>query len=72
MAIHATGKNEENTIKNEGTRVLTILYVNFSHTQEQLTPQSVVESGRNSNSSKRLWLPARMKKIQSKVEALEC
>ena len=41
----------------------------------QLTPQSLVRSGRISNSSEMLWmssLPARMKKIGSKIEALEC
>ena len=47
----------------------------FSNAQGQLTPQSMVESGRNSNSSEILWLsslPASMKKIQSKMKALEC
>ena len=40
-----------------------------------ITPWSVVESGRNSNLSKLLcvsFLPARMKTIKSKVQALEC
>ena len=67
--------NEEDPNINEGTRVLTNLYVDVSDTQGQLTPQSVVESRRNSNSSKLLWmslLPARMKKIQSKLNTLEC
>ena len=70
-----TCKYEEDQIKNEGTRVLTSLYVNFSDAQGQLTLQSVVESQRNLNSSKLLGLslpPARMKKIQSKIKALEC
>ena len=61
-------------IKNGGAIVLTRLYINFSNTQGQLTPQSMVESSRNSNSSKRLWLsslPAKMK-IQSKIKELEC
>ena len=43
--------------------------------QGQLTPKSAVEFCRNSNSSKLLWLsslPTRMKKIQSKMKALEC
>ena len=47
----------------------------FSDTQGQLTPKSAVEFCRNANSSKYLWLsllPARMKKIQSKMTALEC
>ena len=48
--------------------MLTRLYIDLADAQGQLTPQSVVESGQNSNSSKLLWLfllPARMKKIQS-------
>ena len=47
-------KNEEEPIKNEGARVLTRLYVVFSDAQGQLTPKSVVEFCRNSNSSKLL------------------
>ena len=72
MVVLLTCKNEEDPIKNEGARVLTRLYFNFSDTQGQLTPQSVVESGRNLNSSKLLWLsllPAKMK-IQLKMKAL--
>ena len=47
----------------------------FPDAQGQLTPQSLVRSGRISNLSKMLWmflLPASMKKIQSKMKALEC
>ena len=47
----------------------------FSDAQEQLTQQSLVESGRNSASSeifKMSWLPASMKKILSKMKGLEC
>ena len=47
----------------------------FSVAQGQLTPQSMVESGRISNSCDTLWLsslPAKMKKIQSKMMVLEC
>ena len=47
----------------------------FPEAQGQLTPQSLVRSGRISNSSEMLWmssLPASMKKISSKIEALEC
>ena len=69
MLVLVTCKNEEDPIKNEGTRVLTSLYIDFSDAQGQLTPQSGVESWQNSNSSKLLWLsllPARMK-IQSKI-----
>ena len=46
----------------------------FPDAQGQLTPQSLVRSGRISNSSKMLWmfsLPASMKKIQAKMKALE-
>ena len=46
----------------------------FPDAQGQLTPQSLVRSSRISNSSEMLWmssLPARMKKIQSKMKALE-
>ena len=47
----------------------------FPDAQGQLTPQSLVESGPNSNLSEILWLsslPASMKKIQSKMKALAC
>ena len=47
----------------------------FFDAQGQLTPQSMVKSSRNSNESEILWLsslPARMKKIRSKMKALEC
>ena len=47
----------------------------FPDAQGQLTPQSLVRSGRISNSSEMLWmssLPASMKKIRSKIEAIEC
>ena len=46
----------------------------FSDAQGQLTPQSEVGYRGNSNSFKLLWLsslPARMKKIQLKLKALE-
>ena len=46
----------------------------FPDAQGQLTPQSLVRSGRISNSSEILWmssLPASMKKIRSKMKALE-
>ena len=45
----------------------------FPNAQGQLTPQSLVESGPNSNLSEILWLyslPASMKKIRSKIKAL--
>ena len=37
-------KNEEDPIKNEGARVVTTLFINFSDAQGQLTPKSVIES----------------------------
>ena len=46
----------------------------FPGAQGQLSPQSVVGSGPNSNSSEILYLfslPARMKKIRSKMKELE-
>ena len=46
----------------------------FSDAQGQLTPHSLVRSGRISNLSEMLWmflLPASMKKIRSKMKALE-
>ena len=52
MVVLLTCKNAEDMIKNEGARVLTSLYIDFSDTQGQLTWQSVVESRRNLNSSK--------------------
>ena len=60
MHVLNTCKNEEDQIKNDA--------------QGQLTPQSLVRSGRISNSFEMLymsWLPASMKKIQSKMKALE-
>ena len=46
----------------------------FPDAQGQLIPQSLVQSGRISNSSEMLWvssLPASMKKIRSNMKALE-
>ena len=46
----------------------------FPDAQGQLTPQSLVRSGRISNASEMLWmfsLPASMKKFRSKMKALE-
>ena len=67
-------KNEEDPIKNEGARVVTTLFINFSDAQGQLTLKSLMESCRNSNSSKLLWLAllfARMKKIHWKMKVLQ-
>ena len=47
----------------------------FQDAQQQLIPQSLVESGPNSNLSEILWLsslPVSMKKIRSKIRALAC
>ena len=79
MVVLVTCKNEEDPMKNKGARVATIFFHYkymgiFPDAQGQLTPQSEVEPGRNSNSSEMLWLsllPARMKKIQSKMKLLE-
>ena len=74
MGLLVACKNEEDPIKNEGARVVTTLFINFSDAQEQLTPKSVIESCRNSNSSELIWLvllSARMKKIHPKMKVLE-
>ena len=74
MVVLVTCKNEEDSTKNEGARVVTTLSFYFSDTQGQLTPKSVVEYCQNLNSSKILWLAllsARMKKIHPKMNALE-
>ena len=54
IVVLVTCNNEEDPIKNEGARVLTSLLLDFSDAQGQLTPKSVVEFCRNSNSSKLL------------------
>ena len=51
MVVLVTCKNEKDPIKNEGAKVAT-RYVDFSGTQGQITPKSVVGSCRNSNSFK--------------------
>ena len=74
MGLLVAYKNEEDPIENEGARVVTTLFIDFSETEEELTPKSVMESCRNSNSSKLLQLSllyARMRKIHSKLKALE-
>ena len=70
-----TCKYEEDPIKNEGARVDTTLYSNFSDAQGQITLVLVSVSGRNLNSSKLSCmssLPARMRMIDSKMKELEC
>ena len=43
--------NEEDPNIDEGARVVTPLFTNFSDAQGQLTPKSVMESCQNSDSS---------------------
>ena len=74
MGVLVACKNEKDPIKNEGARVVTTLFIDFSHAQGQLTRKSVMESCVNSNQTKLSWLtllPARMKKIHWKMKALE-
>ena len=74
MGLLVACKNVEDPIKNEGARVVTTLFINFSDAQGQLTLKSVMESCLNSNSSELLWLvllSARMKKIHPKMKLLE-
>ena len=74
MGLLVACKNEKDPIKNEGARVVTTLFINFSDAQGQLTPKSVMESCRISNSSELSWLvllSARMKKIHPKMNVLE-
>ena len=77
MDVLVTCKYEEDPIKNEGTRVVTTLYSNFSDAQGQITLVLVLVSvsGRNLNSSKlscMSLLPARIRMIDSKMKELEC
>ena len=74
MGLLVACKNEEDPIKNEGARVVTTSFINFSDAQGQLTLKSVMESCRNSNTSELLWLvllSARTKKIHPKMMVLE-
>ena len=74
MGVLLTCKNEEDPIKNEGARVCTILYIDFSDAQGQITLESVVVSSRNWNSSKlscMSLLPTIMKMIHTKMKKLE-
>ena len=52
MCFLVACKNEEDPMKNEGARVVTTLFIDFSDAQGQLTLKSVMESCQNSNSSK--------------------
>ena len=68
MDVLVTCKYEKDPIKNEGARVDTTLYSNFSDAQGQITLVLVSVSSRNLNSSKlscMSLLPARMRMIDS-------
>ena len=54
MGFLVACKNEEDPIKNEGARVVTTLFINFSDAQGELTPKSTMESCPNLNSSELL------------------
>ena len=72
MGFLVACKNEEDPIKNEGARVVTSLFINFSDAQGELTPKSVMESCLNLNSFELLWLvllSAKMKEDPSKNES---
>ena len=48
MGLLVACKNEEDPIKNEGARVVTTLFIDFSDAQGELTPKSVMKSCQNS------------------------
>ena len=79
MHVLVTCKNEDDSIKNEEARGVTTFFhiispwCFFTDAQGQTTPQSLIRSGRISNSFEMLWLcslPAK-KKFRSKMKALE-
>ena len=75
MNVLVTCKYEEDPIKNEGPRVVTTLYSNFSDAQGQIALVLVSVSSRNLNPSKLSCLsslPARLRMIDSKMKELEC
>ena len=74
MVVLLTCKNKEDPIKNEGTRVFTTFYIDFSDAQGQITLELVLVSSRKWNSSKLSCmplLPTRMKMIHTKMKELE-
>ena len=74
MVILISSKNGEDPIKIEGARVATTQNIDFSNTQGQITPQSEVGSGRNSNSFEMILLSLllpRIKKIRIQMKVLE-
>ena len=75
MYVLVTCKYEEDPIKNEGARVVTTFYSNFSDAQGQITLVLVSVSGPNLNSSKLSCmssLPARMRMFDLKMKELDC
>ena len=75
MVVLLTCKNKKDPIKNEGARVLTTLYIDFSDAQGPITLESVVVSNRNWTLYKLSCmssLPTRMKMIHTKMKELEC
>ena len=75
MVVLLTCKNKEDPIKNEGARVFTTLYIDFSDAQGQIILESLVVSSQNWNSSKLSCmssLPTRMTIIHTKIKELEC
>ena len=74
MHVLFTCKNEDDSIKNEGARVVATFFSHyksmgiFSDAQGQLTLQSIVRPGRISNSFETLWLSS----LTAKMKALEC
>ena len=71
--MFVTCKYEEDPIKNEGARVVTTLYSNFSDAQGQITLVSVSVYGRNLNPSKLSCMSsfsARTRTIDSKMKEL--
>ena len=74
MIVLLSCKNKEDPIKNDGARVFTTLYIDFSDAQGQITLESVLVSSRNWNSSKlscMSLLPIRMTMIHTKMKELE-
>ena len=51
MGFLVACKNEEDSAKKEGARVITTLFIDFSDAQGEITLKSTMESCRNSSSS---------------------
>ena len=74
VVILVTCKNEEDQLKNKDARVATTQNIDFSNTQGQITPQSEIGSGQNSNSSEMFWMSLllpRIQKIRIKLKVLQ-